>query len=874
MKHAIIEDSTIKVMEFFHDVGRAAKREKQSTIALNQMMYWWTRKPLVVGQAIALSSVFDNISDVKAFLRLDSQKPYDHMPDLGLFRKKLGTEPSSITVLDPLAGSGNLIFPAIQLGLDVTSSDYNPLAWLIERCTLEYPVKYGRTLRDDFIRHADKAIQDTKREIGRYFDDSHLTYLWSWCIRCPHCSQRFPLMNHMYVVRTPKRKIGVKIVPKDNDFTVKLVDDISDEDGKKFTQKGGKAVCISCTNTIQRDVMANDIAKYRDREMIAIQIQKKKGRDYVPVTEEHKKRHDDAAKYFEEKREEFLKDNLIPQETILAGYSKKNALWDYGITTWDQYFDERQMLVLCTFMRNIRKTCNTIRDKSHQRMIATYLAFILAKRVDNAGFGVIWDTGSTKPTHLLAMRQPGISYNFAESNPFEKINGSIVNIIQSISRSLEFAVRLQTAATCKNQSVTKTSNKQYDLIITDPPYGHDVQYGEMSEFFYVWVCRVLCEHYEIPPRVPLDEDFCESQGRFASREKAKGFFGAGLKKSFKAISHNLKDDGIAVIFFAHSSTKAWNQFLVAVQEARLRIVSSYAIYTEMPTNVLARNKTSFMSSIVVTCRKITGESVRFFEDLIPQIDDSVKKVLDGIPDRLLLQLPITDLLIMVYGKVLEVSTQHTKLKSYAKDFVPDFEMLIKHARTTIMRQLVVKLLKKQPDLIGFRMSFYIINKIFNGGQVVADEAIKIAQAYNTTLNLLEKDGVTMQKDGLTCIRPLVRKTEYKPDEIEPSNLHEQLCYLASNIPDVTSLLHHDHIKKDALKDIVDLLIKYYNLKRNRGDVLNKDDSSDLDALNSIADHMGLTVAQDGVREDRTKGRTGRTRRSMGDEKQSRLGQWK
>jgi len=239
-----------------------------------------------------------------------------------------------------------------------------------------------------------------------------------------------------------------------------------------------------------------------------------------------------------------------------------------------------------------------------------------------------------------------------------------------------------------------------------------------------------------------------------------------------------------------------------------------------------------------------------------------------------LQLPITDLLIMVYGKVLEVSTQHTELKSYAKDFVPDFEMLIKNARTTIMRQLVVKLLKKQPDIIGFRMSFYIINKIFNGGQVVADDAIKIAQAYNTNLDQLETDGVTTQNGGVMYLRPLRRKTEYKPDEIDPSNLHEQLCYLASNLPDVASLLHHDHIKKDVLKDVVDLLIKDYNLKRNRGDVLSKDDSSDLTTLNSIADHMGLTVVQDDAREDRTKSRTGRTRRSMGDEKQSRLGQWR
>ena len=34
------------------------------------------------------------------------------------------------------------------------------------------------------------------------------------------------------------------------------------------------------------------------------------------------------------------------------------------------------------------------------------------------------------------------------------------------------------------ESVTSDSDKKYDVIITDPPYGDDVQYGELSEFFY------------------------------------------------------------------------------------------------------------------------------------------------------------------------------------------------------------------------------------------------------------------------------------------------------------------------------------------------------------------------------------------------------
>ncbi len=850
----------------------AAKKEKQGTISLNQMMYWWTRKPIVAGRAIILTSVFDNLEYVEQFLGLDSPKPYDYRPVFADFSENLGKSADSIGMLDPFGGSGNLAFPATDLGFNVTVSDYNPVAWLIEQGSLAFPAKYGSNLRDDFVKYANDVLDETENEVGKYFHKSHLAYLWCWCIRCPYCSQRFPLTNHMYIANTPKRKLGIKIIPKDGDFVVEFAEDISDEDGRKYTQKGGKAICISCTNTIQYDAMVKDIAKHKDREMIAIQIQKPRGRDYILATDEHKKEYRKVVRYFKTRHNEFLNENLIPTENILASHRKKNTLWNYGITVWDQYFDERQMLVLCIFMENIKKVCSTIPNKLHQKIIATYLSFVLAKRVDNAGFGVRWTTTRENPANVLSMRQPRICYNFAESNPFEKVQGSFINIIKSVSKSIDFAKRLRTPASCKNRSVTIASEKQYDIIITDPPYGDDVQYGESSEFFYVWMRRVLSKYYDnLPLRVPLDEDYCESQGRFSGREKAKTFFGAGLKKSFKAIAAKLKDDGLLVVLFAHSSTETWNQFLEAILESRFSVVSSYAIHTELETGVLARGKTSFMSSVVITCRKITQESIRFFENLIPQIDDSVKKILDDIPDQHLLTLPLSDLLIMVYGKVLEVSTQHTHLKSYAKDFVPDFETLIQNARNTIIRHLVVKLLNKQPDIIGSRMAFYIINKIFNNGKIPADDAIKFAQAYNTSLDSLAKDGVITQKSGVAYLQNLKQSMDYKPDLIDPQNLYQQMCYLASHQSDIASLLHHDNIRTNDLKPIVDILLKNYDMKKNQNYDLTPENLEESGILASIAVHMGIKVSQNANEFGlKSKAKRERTKKHLRDENQSRL----
>ena len=867
MKHAVIEDLNVNVLEFFAKVSTAAKNEKQATIDLTQMMYWWTKKPVVVGRAAILSTLFEKISDVEMFMGLDSTRPwaYDEIkPDD--FTKKLGSDPKNIKVLDPFGGSGNLAFAAAHLGLDVTVSDYNPVAWLIERAVLEYPVSYRGNLREDFSKYANKVIDATKRDVGKYFPKSHLTYLWCWCIRCPHCSQRFPLLNHMYVAKTSKKRIGIKLIIKKKDFSVELVQDVSDTEGKKYTQKGGNAVCISCQTTLKRNILEDYITKYKDREIIAVQYQEKKGRKYIKVTKEVKDVYLNAVKDFERKRKKFEEESLIPNEDILASFGKKNTLWNYGIRTWDQYFDPRQMLILCTFMENIIKTCDQITDKPRQKIIATYLAFILAKRINNAGFGVIWDAGSTKPVHALTMRRPNISYNFAESNPFEKINGSIINITESITRAIKFTERLTKQSRCENLSVTSESDLKYDVIITDPPYGDDVQYGELSEFFYVWMYRILKKYYDLPARIRLDEDYCESQGRFEDKKKAQEFFGAGLKKSFVAIQQKLKDDGLLVVLFAHSNPKTWAQLISAVQNAKLRIVSSYPVHTEMQTNPMARNKMSFMSSIMVTCRKITEESTRYYEDIILETDKQVESALEQIDVKKLLAIPITDLLIMITGKVLESSTQHTVLKSYEKNVEPKFDELIEKAHNSILKRIVFKLLKKQPASIGPYMSFYLLAKIFIGNQLSRDAILKLGLAYNVSTDSLKKHNMIMQNGDLH-LTSLKRDVDYDPEEIDHNNLYEQLCYLVSSNPsNHKKLLLHNNVRKDDLMPIVSILIKNHM----RQPSLDKINSEELHLLKTLADHMGITVEQEVSSVEGSTMKDKRTRKSMGDERQTHL----
>ena len=82
MKKVVIEDASVELLELFDDVGKEARIEKTAIPPINKMIYWWTRKPLIVGRAMALASTLDNIEDVKSLLGLNTEnRAYKYIPD-------------------------------------------------------------------------------------------------------------------------------------------------------------------------------------------------------------------------------------------------------------------------------------------------------------------------------------------------------------------------------------------------------------------------------------------------------------------------------------------------------------------------------------------------------------------------------------------------------------------------------------------------------------------------------------------------------------------------------------------------------------------------------------------------------------------------
>lgn len=115
-----------------------------------------------------------------------------------------------------------------------------------------------------------------------------------------------------------------------------------------------------------------------------------------------------------------------------------------------------------------------------------------------------------------------------------------------------------------------------DVVITDPPYGSNVQYGELSSFWNIWY-----KEYR-----GMDNFIYNEQEAVANRkscfEGAKDveFYGNMLKKVYSEVYRVLKPGGYLVFTFNNKNINVWVQLLKAVVNAGFFLPENGVIYQD------------------------------------------------------------------------------------------------------------------------------------------------------------------------------------------------------------------------------------------------------------------------------------------------------
>ena len=117
----------------------------------------------------------------------------------------------------------------------------------------------------------------------------------------------------------------------------------------------------------------------------------------------------------------------------------------------------------------------------------------------------------------------------------------------------------------------------------DPPYYNNVQYAELSDYFYIWQKRTLKDLYpELFTRRLTDKnrEAVANPARDGSAQAAKVAYERMMREIFAECRRVLKDDGLLTLMFTHKSQDAWETLIRSLIETGWIITASFPVESE------------------------------------------------------------------------------------------------------------------------------------------------------------------------------------------------------------------------------------------------------------------------------------------------------
>ena len=744
-------------------LGEESVRERRSMTALPPTYYlhvWWARRPLVASRAAILASLLPADADREKFLhalgihgdpvaakrrialatrrgeRLGAAaygylRAFSYTPR-GSSRDWLAENMMrEATVLDPTAGGGSVPFEGVRLGLETLANDLNPVAVLIERATVEWPAKYGATLREMVERLGEAFTAEVRKRLAGVFPDEPDDntrpdgYLWAHTITCPYCDGLAPLSPNW---RLAPNGTGVRLKPKLGSgpgsegriCSFEIVQSTKEQSDGTVARGAGTCPYPDCGRVIdgdeiKRQAQAGQMGDqlftvvYKER-VVKILKSGKRGKDkWVRGYRAPRPEDDNVAEIqarLAEKLPEWEAFDFVPNERIPDG-NKTTEPQRYGMYMWQDLFSPRQLLCHGTSVEVFREMLDADRADgklNEVRQVAyAYLALSLDKTINWNARLASWNVNAQRMRSVFDRHDFAFKWSYAEMAPLivglgydwtikqtakcieelvalvrPKANGAAGSLFD-VATAVEDAPPPVTI-TCKpGDSLDHIVNSSIDAVVMDPPYYDNVMYAELSDFFYVWLKRTAGHVFpELFRRQLTDKDneAVANPTRFQGQKGARALAGRDYQERMASIFTEcrrvLKPEGVMTLMFTHKATGAWDALTKGLMEAGFIITASWPINTEAEDSLHIKNKAAAKSTIFLVCRPRDEDSKNeqnlYWEDVEPRVARAVRKRVEEFQEA---GIAGVDLYLASFGPALEEFSRHWPLKRGTPREVPE-----------------------------------------------------------------------------------------------------------------------------------------------------------------------------------------------------------
>jgi adenine-specific DNA methylase len=777
-------------------LSQEARREKAIRHGhISTLHVWWARRPLVVARAAVLGALLTEDAEVdeKFIANLCKWEVHDGDP-VGrylleqartLIRKRFGNEPPK--VLDSFAGGGSIPLEALRLGCEAYALEYNPVAYIILKATIEFPQRFGQKIVNEVKRWGEWVLEKAREELAEFYPavvphpsplnphsspETPIAYIWSRTIRCPNpsCGAEIPLFRQFWLARKDNKRVALKPISnreaKRVDFAIVHGNDI-DFDPSKGTVSRGNAVCLVCGTSVKDDyVKAEAQAGRMGHRLVAVVTTKGKGqgRNYRLATEEDM----EAFRKAEKALQNLLQTpspwafglSWLPEEEVEQIKKRPLPVWLddlylYNMPRWCDLFNPRQLLSLCTFGKWVREAYRQILresgDDEFAKAVATYLALAVDRLADRNATLCLWDVTTEKIAHVFTQHDLKMAWDYVEINPFSGVTGDWRGAVEWIYRYLTRESRIPQAGSAHLGSATSLPfpDKHFDAVIIDPPYADNVPYADLSDFFYVWLRRTVGDLYPEAFQwalTPKDEEAVVKPARFGGGKKgeqiAQAHYQRLMQKSFEEIYRVLKPEGMAVVMFTHRSTEAWERLIQSLLDAGLYPTASFPVHTEMESSTHQRGKGAIQSTILMACRRRPENApIGWYAQVRAEMEQVIPQRLKEFWDA---GIRGADFFISAIGPSVGVFGRFRKVMRPDGREVSVGELL-DEVRTIVTSFALERLGLSRLDE---PTRFYVLYRwAYGGDELEFDEANKLAKSVGAELDRLQEQQRLIKRDG-------------------------------------------------------------------------------------------------------------------------------
>jgi len=376
-----------------------------------------------------------------------------------------------------------------------------------------------------------------------------------------------------------------------------------------------------------------------------------------------------------------------------------------------------------------------------------------------------WENTSEAIKQLYSRQALPMLWDYAEVSPFSNSSGSFQTGWKYYFKVIEHCSQTYNLpATITQSSATSLSypDNFFDAVFTDPPYYDNINYAELSDFFYVWLKRTIGNLYPelfSTPLVPKSNEIVANPIRQGGKENAKEFFEDNLKKSFREIYRILKPNGIVTIVYAHKSTGGWETLINSLLDSNLIMSGAWPLNTEMGARLNAKETASLASSIYIVARKMKRQPTGFYNEVKEQLKKHMNDKLRRLWEE---GIGGADFFIAAIGSAIEVFGKYEKVMDYEGNIVRANRLLLdvqKIATNYAVHQILHNGFSGE---ISDLTRFYVLYRWNYGGtKVQFDEARKLAASLSIDIakEWNRKGFIKKEREFIKVLGPQERKLE-------------------------------------------------------------------------------------------------------------------